>query len=124
MNRVRTASHDEEVLDRCTLAGRRRLLDGAAAPRALNTLAQCVEDMRATRQAHLDACRAAWAVLLSGRPEVRELLNESCLDEEQAGPMFWKAHFDGGERSAIELFAEGRGEEVVARIRKMMYGVY
>lgn len=51
-------------------------------------------------------------------------VNESCLDEEQAGPIFWTARFDGGERSTIELFAEGRGEEVVARAHRMIYCVY
>lgn len=90
----------------------------------MNTLAQCVEDMQATRQAHLDACRAAWAVLLNYRPEVRELLKQYRLDEGHAGPMFWTTRFDGGERSAIELFAEGRGDEVVERIHRMMSGVY
>lgn len=90
----------------------------------MKTLAQCVEDMRLTRKAHLDACRAAWLMLLSRQPEVGALLIELGLDAEISGPLFWTAKFDGNERSAIELFEEGRGSEVIARVRRMVHGVF
>lgn len=90
----------------------------------MTSLAHSIDAMHRAKQAYEDASRAAWMVLLDSRPEVRTLLEEFGLDETAVGHWFCAMHFDEGQKTAIEMFEEGRGREVVSRIGQIAHGVY
>ncbi|GAB3350996.1 hypothetical protein GCM10027430_14410 [Lysobacter tyrosinilyticus] len=87
-------------------------------------LLAAIDRMRAAKDAYEDACRNAWPVLLAAHPQIRNVLKEWDMDETLAAKWFCTAHFDDGRKTAQELFAEVRGEEVFARINQIAHGVY
>lgn len=46
------------------------------------------------------------------------------MPEKKVVRWFCDPRFDGGAKSAAELFWEGRGNEVVTQVRQIAHGVY
>lgn len=90
----------------------------------MQALADAISQLNAARQAHDQACHELWLCLLGTYPEVGDILDEWAMPEQKAMRWFCDLHFDGGVKSAAELFQEGRGNEVVTRIRQVAHGVY
>lgn len=90
----------------------------------MQTLADAVFQLNIARQAHENACQEVWVCLLATYPEVRTILDEWAMPEQKAMRWFCDPRFDGGAKSAAELFQEGRANEVLTRIRQIVHGVY
>lgn len=90
----------------------------------MSDLHAAVEEMRRSREDYDASCVAAWNQVLASHPELREFLSKSGIDENQSVRWFCTPRFDEGSKSAIELFAEDRGQEVMRLLGQMTAGVY
>lgn len=90
----------------------------------MNGLLAAIDQMKTAKGLYDEACRNVWPALLSAHPEIRGVLKEWAMDEDAAGKWFCSPHFDAGDKTAAELFAEGRGDEVLSRINQIAHGVY
>lgn len=90
----------------------------------MSTLTDAILGMKKAKRRYDEACAEAWSALVASHPEVRDLLDSLDLESEATSQWFCAAHFDQGSKTAVELFDEGRGEEVIKRIRQLAYGVF
>ena len=90
----------------------------------MSDLRAAVEEMRRCRKDYDESCVVVWSQLLASHPELRELLSKSGIDKNQSCRWFCARRFDEGTKSAAELFAEDRGEEVMLLLGQMTAGVY
>lgn len=90
----------------------------------MQTLTDAIVQMNLARRAHEKASHEVWLCLLATCPEVRAVLDEWAMSEQKAARWFCDPHFDGGAKSAAELFQEGRGSEVMMRIGQIAHGIY
>ena len=90
----------------------------------MRTLTASLKKMKKTKLAYEAACRKVWTSLLATHPEVSTILQEWGVEEEAGWRWFCAPYFDDGSKSAVELFDEGRGSEVILRIGQIAQGVY
>lgn len=65
-----------------------------------------------------------WHHLLDAYPEVRETLAGWDIPVDQAASWFCTPRFDERTLSAADLYATGRGDEVVHLLNQMAHGVF
>jgi hypothetical protein len=90
----------------------------------MKSLSDAISYMHETRSALQEAENGVLASLLTEFPQVHELLNELSLPESKASTWLCAKHFDHGTKSAADLCVEGRGEEVIARVKQIAHGIY
>lgn len=88
----------------------------------MQTLAEVIFQLKIVRQAHETPFSVG--VLISEIPRARTILDEWAMPEQKIVRWFCDPRFDGGAKSAAELFREGRGNEVVTGVRQIVHGVY
>lgn len=89
----------------------------------MQTLAHAISQMNQAKSDYHRACDEVWPLLVATYPEIREILQELNMPEPESARWFCTPHFDD-DKSAAELFAEGRGSEVIRLIRRIAYGEY
>lgn len=90
----------------------------------MHTLTEAIRQMNLAKLACEEACRVVWISLLDTHPDIQAILKELDMDADAAAPWFCAPYFDNGTKTAAELFDEGRGNEVLMRIRQIAHGVY
>ena len=65
-----------------------------------------------------------WHHLLDAYPEIRQTLANWDIPVDQAASWFCTPRFDARTLSAADLYAAGRGDEVVRLLNQMGHGVY
>lgn len=90
----------------------------------MQSLSNAISIMYETRGSHERACECVWTILITAFPKLYEVLSESGFAENKAKDWVCSRHFDNETKSAAELFEEGRGEEVITRLRQVAHGIY
>ena len=86
----------------------------------VDALARLQQARHRTSQAE----QLVWHHLLDAYPEVRETLADRDIPVDQAAPWFCTPRFDERTLSAADLYAAGRGDEVVHFLNQMAHGVF
>lgn len=90
----------------------------------MKSLSDAISHLNECIRAQQEAETTVLSALLIEFPQVDELLNELALPEAKARTWMCSKHFDQGTKSAAELYAVGRVEEVVTRVRQLAHGIY
>lgn len=87
------------------------------------TLRDAIRAMKQAHDAYEAQCHVVWRSLRSEYPEVELTLNQCGFTEKSARPWFFNRIFDDRTKCGAELFADGRGQEVLDRILRMAHGM-
>ena len=90
----------------------------------MKSLSDAISHLNECIRAQQEAEKTVLSALLIEFPQVGELLSELALSEAKARTWMCSKHFDLSTKSAAELYAVGRGEEVVRRVRQIAHGIY
>jgi len=91
-----------------------------ASPQLVDALAK----LQLARQQTGEAEQLVWHHLLNAYPEIRDTLADWYIPVDQAALWFCTLRFDDRTLSAADLYAAGRGDEVVRLLNQMGHGVY
>lgn len=90
----------------------------------IKSLSSSVRDMVESRRIHEAHWSLVYAALLDRYNELPPLIEQMGWDQPTAIRWSCTPRFDGGTKSPAELFEDGRGEEVLASLRRSISGVY
>ncbi|MEZ5465421.1 MAG: hypothetical protein R3F22_09430 [Lysobacteraceae bacterium] len=80
--------------------------------------------LRFARERVAEAEVFVWERLLIANPEIRDTLADWGIPVDQAAPWFCAPRFDARTLSAADLYAAGRGDEVVRLLNQLGHGAY
>lgn len=86
----------------------------------MENLRKAVVAVNQSRQAHLDACRAAWAALRNVDPELAAVINTMWANDDVAAEWICTPH--SRDLSPAEMVLAGRSDLVRSIILKAEYG--
>lgn len=87
-------------------------------------LADALATLQQARQQVSQSEQLVWRHLLNAFPEIHDTLADWDIPLDKAAPWFCAPRFDARTLSAADLYAAGRGDEVVHLLNQMAHGVF
>ena len=87
-------------------------------------LVDALATLQQARQQASEAEQLVWRHLLNAFPEIRDALADWDIPVDQCAPWFCAPRFDDRTPSAADLYAAGRGDEVLRLLNQVAHGVY